>query len=317
MILQTQIPIKKQQHNLIDYDANILLFGSCFSDNIGNKLSYYKFQATQNPFGILFHPIAIKKLLLNIVNQKEYTENDTFFLNERWHCFDTHSNLSNKNQQELITNLNKTVNSTFNQLQSASHIVITLGTAWVYRFLASKAIVANCHKLPQKEFTKEIIAVNTVEESLKNCHQLIRSLNKKASIIFTISPVRHLKDGYIENKRSKSHLISGIHQFLDSVSDNTFYFPSYEIMMDELRDYRFYTEDMIHPNKIAINYIWQKFIANWFTENCLTTMKKVEEVQKRLTHKPFNPDSEAHQKFLKNLAQKKEALLQAFPFMKF
>ena len=316
MLLQTKIPIQKQEQNLIDYNSKILLLGSCFSEHIGNKLSYYKFQASQNPYGILFHPKAIEKLVDNVIQQKDYTEDNIFFHNERWHCFDAHSSLSSSNKQELIDNLNQNTASTFEVLQKASHVIITLGTAWIYKHINSGNTVANCHKIPQKEFSKEILPIDEIQNSLQNICSLISSLNPNATLIFTVSPVRHIKDGFIENQRSKAHLVSAIHQ-LKEKNNSVRYFPSYEIMMDELRDYRFYNEDMIHPNQTAIHYIWEKFTNTWFSKHTINTMQKVEEIQKGLAHKPFNPNSEGHQKFLKKLAQKKETLIKAFPHISF
>lgn len=316
MVFQTHIPLKKQKHHLINYNSKLLLLGSCFSENIGNKLSYYKFQSEQNPFGILFHPKAIETFITKTTNKEKYTENDVFFHNERWHSFDAHSVLSSSSKKELLTSLNNNITSAFQQLKSASHVIITLGTAWVYREIATDTIVANCHKIPQKNFLKELLTVEEVSESLEVINSLIKSINPETTIIYTLSPVRHIKDGFIENQRSKAHLLSAIHQ-TNEPRNNTHYFPSYEIMMDELRDYRFYAEDMIHPNQTAINYIWEKFSEVWFSEEAIETMKEVETIQKGFAHKPFNPNSEAHLLFLKKLQQKKETLLQAFPFMNF
>ena len=316
MKFQTEIPIQKQQHNLIDYNSNILLTGSCFSENIGNKLTYFKFQSNQNPFGILFHPKAIEKLVTKAVNQETYTEKDIFFHNERWHCFDAHSNLSSSNKDKLLNSLNSSIQQTYKSLKSISHTIITLGTSWVYREIASDNIVANCHKIPQKKFLKELLSTEEITETLDAINTLIKSINPKASIIYTVSPVRHTKDGFIKNKQSKSHLLASIHSVVEP-RKNIHYFPSYEIMMDELRDYRFYTEDMIHPNKTAINYIWEKFTSVWFNENSLKTMKEIDTIQKGLNHKPFNPNSEAHQQFLKKLQQKKETLIKMFPHISF
>ena len=318
MILQTKIPLKKQQFHKVDYNSKLLLLGSCFSENIGNKLAYYKLQVTTNPFGILFHPKAIETLITNAINEKEYTTKDVVFNNEQWHSFSAHSSLSSSDKNELINNLNTANNLTLQQLKNATHLIITLGTSWVYRFIETDTIVANCHKIPQKKFLKEILTVDEITESIDAIIKLIISINKNVTITFTVSPVRHLKDGFIENQRSKSHLLSAIHQLLDSYQNERInYFPSYEIMMDELRDYRFYAEDMIHPSKIAIDYIWGKFIEVWFSEQTEETMNRVETVQKGITHRSFNPNSEAHLKFLKNLQQKKETLVKAFPFMKF
>jgi len=315
MKLQTQIPLHPHQSHLIDYHSNILMLGSCFIENIGQKLEYFKFQNLQNPFGIVFHPLAIEKLITNAINEKEYNEQDIFYLNEQWHSYEAHSKLSNVSKDELLNTLNKNIKSTHQHINDSTHIIITLGTSWVYRHIESDVIVANCHKVPQKKFKKEILSVDEVLESLKAMVSMIRSVNTKASTIFTVSPVRHLKDGFVENTRSKAHLISAIHSLLSTrtQSRGLFYFPSYEIMMDELRDYRFYDEDLIHPNATAVNYIWDKFQSIWISEEALKTMETVDEIQKGMLHRPFNPNSEAHQSFLYNLELKRQKLKMEFP----
>jgi lysophospholipase L1-like esterase len=316
MKLQTTITLQAQQHNQIDYDSSIFLLGSCFVENIGHKLDYFKFQNLQNPFGILFQPIAIEKLITNAVNEKEYTEGDIFFHNEQWHSFDAHSKLSKASNQDFIADLNKQINLTAKQLNNSSHIIITLGTAWVYRHINTDAFVANCHKVPQKKFLKELLSVDEISESLQSTIELIRSVNQKASILFTLSPVRHLKDGFVENTQSKAHLVAAIHQVVEP-RHHLHYFPSYEIMMDELRDYRFYAEDMIHPNQTAINYIWEKFKSVWISKGASEIMEAVEFIQKGLHHKPFNPNSEAHIQFLQKLEEQKAQLSLKFPHIKF
>jgi len=315
MKLQTKIPLKRETQNLIDYQSNILLLGSCFSENIGDKLSYFKFQSTQNPFGILFHPKAIENLISNTSNKKVYSIDDLTYQNEIWHSFDAHSSLSSVKQNELLNKLNSAISLTSEKIKEASHIIITLGTSWIYRFIETDKIVANCHKIPQKKFLKELLSIAEISESLAHSISLIKSLNSDVSITFTVSPVRHLKDGFIENTQSKSHLIAAIHTLVNK--QNVSYFPSYEIMMDELRDYRFYAEDMIHPNNTAINYIWGKFIDIWFSEETKLTMKEIDEIQKGILHRPFHEDSEPHQQFLKKLEQKKSSLLERLPFINF
>ncbi len=315
MQFSTQIPLKKQQYNQIDYNSNILMLGSCFSENIGDKLQYYKFQNTINPFGILFHPKAIEELILSGINKKVYTEKDVFFHNEQWHSFEAHSKLSNPSKDTVIQQLNTSILLINKQLYKATHIVITLGTAWCYRFIESDNIVTNCHKIPQKQFLKELLSVQEISENLAATTALIRSVNKEASILFTVSPVRHLKDGFIENQQSKSHLIAAIHSIVKE--QNISYFPAYEIVMDELRDYRFYAEDMIHPNQTAINYIWGKFCKTWMSDTTIQTMDEVTTIQKGLAHKPFHSKSEQHQEFLKNLAAKIKELQLKFPEIRF
>ena len=303
MNFQTKIILKKQSKNLIDYNSKILMLGSCFSENIGDKLSYFKYQTLQNPFGILFHPKAIESFITNAINKKEYKDNDLILQNERWHCFDAHSSSSAIDKNKILKNLNSAISVSERKLKEASHIIITLGTSWVYRYIENDCIVANCHKIPQKKFLKEILSIDEITETLQAIIVLIKSVNKNTTVLFTVSPVRHLKDGFVENTRSKSHLIAAIHNVVD-VQKNSHYFPSYEIMMDELRDYRFYAEDMIHPNKTAINYIWEIFVASWFSEDSKQIMKEVDVIQKGLSHKPFNEKSEQHQQFLKNLQSK-------------
>ena len=316
MKLQTQIPISKESRKPISYDSKILSLGSCFSENIGNQLSFYKFRSVQNPLGILFHPKAIEQLITDAINQKEYTENDVFLMNERWHCFDAHSSLSDPEKEALLSSLDDAVELTHKQLLSATHIYITLGTAWVYRHIESDAIVANCHKVPQKKFLKELLSISEIKASLEAMVALIRSVNRNTSIVFTVSPVRHLKNGFSENQHSKSHLISAIHQVIDGGRTSS-YFPSYEIMMDELRDYRFYDEDMIHPNKTAIQYIWNRFAEAWISEDSRSTMKEVENIQNGLLHRPFNSKSEAHQQFLSRIQNDVKALQKKHPHITF
>lgn len=314
MKLQTQIPLKKQTEDLISYASNILLFGSCFVENIGNKLAYFKFQNHLNPFGILFHPKAIETLIAGAIEKKQYSEKDIFFYNGQWHSFDAHSKLSNPSKETLISDLNNRLGLTNQKIHNASHLIVTLGTAWVYRFVASQNIVANCHKVPQKQFSKELLSVEEIIKCLENMVCLIRKVNPDVAIVFTVSPVRHLKDGFIENTQSKSHLITAIHSILN---DKIHYFPSYEIMMDELRDYRFYAEDMIHPNHLAIEYIWNRFKEVWISEDSNKIMDEVGMIQKGLQHKPFNPHSESHLIFLKTLENSKQQLELKLPFIKF
>jgi len=314
--LQTKIPLERQPHNLVDYKSKLLLIGSCFVENIGSKLAYFKFQNVLNPVGILFQPIAIEKLITRAINKDFYIEDDIFFYNEQWHCYDVHSCLSSTSKKLLLEDLKNSVIQTQQHILQSSHVIITLGTSWVYRLLEKDSIVANCHKKPQKEFLKELLTVEEVTESLSAIAALIKSVNPTASIIFTVSPVRHLKDGFIENTQSKSHLISAIHQVVEP-RNNIFYFPSYELMMDELRDYRFYKDDMIHPSQLAVNYIWDKFKNVWISEESQKTMDEIEEIQKGLTHKPFNPNGEQHKEFLRNLEIKKSKIQKQFPEIEF
>jgi hypothetical protein len=315
MQFRTKISILKN-NNSIAYNSKIVSLGSCFAENIAEKFDYFKFQNICNPFGILFHPLAIEKLIDFAVSEKQFSAEDVFFHNERWHCFDAHSDLSNSNKDNLIANLDAILKSFKQQLQAASHIIITYGTSWVYRNSESNAIVANCHKLPQASFSKEILSVETIQKSMQNTLDLIRTINPKANFIFTVSPVRHLKDGFVENQLSKAHLISALHSS-NFVLPTSRYFPSYEIMMDELRDYRFYGEDMIHPNQVALEYIWQRFSETTISQESYSIMNEVETIQKGLAHRPFNSNSESHQQFLSKLQDKMVIIQNQFPQIQF
>ncbi|MDV6168806.1 GSCFA domain-containing protein [Flavobacterium sp. DG1-102-2] len=316
MQFSTQIPIAKS-NNPIDYTSKIVSLGSCFAVNIGQKLDYFKFSNTTNPFGILFHPLALEKFIGFAVNNKQFTEADIFEHNGLWHCFDAHSDLSSPDKNVLLNNLNNACALASAKLKQATHIIITLGTAWVYRYTQTGNLVANCHKVPQKEFTKELLSVDTIRQSLENIIASITKANPDAHIIFTVSPVRHLKDGFTENLWSKSNLVSALLEVIKNKPQSTNYFPSYEIIMDELRDYRFYAEDMIHPSATAINYIWERFTEAYITNEAQDTMKLVDTIQKSLQHRPFNPDTPQHKSFVEKLNSRIDALQKDFPQISF
>ena len=336
MKLQTEIKLKKAD-NQIGYNSQLFLLGSCFAENIGEKLDYFKFRNLQNPYGILFHPVAIEQLVSGAVREESYSKEDIFQHDGLWHCFDAHSELSEASSENLIASLNNGLQATRVQITKASHIIITLGTAWVYRHQESGGIVANCHKVPQNQFSKELLSITEIADSLGRTKKLLRSVNESIQIIFTVSPIRHLKDGFVENQRSKANLIAAVHEVLpDSESSQAkergqsdsnpsawgiiaqaAYFPSYEIVMDELRDYRFYKRDMVHPNELAIDYIWEKFKIVWISEKTAPTMEKVNEIQKGLRHRPFRPNFVQHEKFRESLSAKMTDLESAYPFMTF
>ncbi len=318
MQLQTQLPLEKEAAS-ITYESKLLLLGSCFSQHMGAQLQYYRFQSLQNPFGILFHPKAIENLLDRAIHEKEYVADDVFFANERWHCFEAHSDLSSTTAAELLQKLNVGLSKTRQRLQQATHIIITLGTAWAYEHKERNQIVANCHKIPQTAFSKQLLSIADVSKSLRNCVERVRSINDQAQFIFTVSPVRHLRDGFVENQRSKAHLVAAVHDTIQDglLKEKTSYFPAYELMMDELRDYRFYAADMVHPNEVAIQYIWKKFTWAYNGPETRTTMERVAAVQKGLAHRPFNPNSAEHQQFVKSLEAKITYLQKKYAWMQF
>ncbi len=313
MNFTTKIPIAKSS-NPIDYNSRILSLGSCFAENMGEKFNYFKFQSEVNPFGIIFNPVSIENLISRAVNNQGFTENDIFFHNDLWHCYEVHSDLSHPDNAIFLSKLNEVLDEFHFQIFKSSNFIITYGTSWVYRNKTSEKIVANCHKVPQSQFEKEILSVATIEKSIQNTIDLIRKVNPNCTFIFTVSPVRHIKDGFTENQLSKAHLITAIHNSQFTIHN---YFPSYEIMMDELRDYRFYAEDMLHPSQTAIDFIWTRFFENYISEENHATMEEIGNIQKGLAHRAFNPESDSHQKFLKTLNDKIIELQKRFPHFQF
>lgn len=326
MKLQTEIPLNPEE-NQIDYSSRILLLGSCFSENIGEKFDFYKFQNLQNPFGVIFNTVSIEKLIVRAIDKEIFSEEDIFQHNGIWKCFEVHSELSSLDKDEYLGNLNSAMQKLRETLFSSTHIIFTIGTSWIYRYMGASArlsdqknqIVANCHKLPQQNFAKELLSVEEISKSLQSIFNKISEVNPAATIINTVSPVRHIKDGFAENSLSKAHLLAAIHKSLSfrAQSRSLYYFPSFEIMMDELRDYRFYAEDMLHPNKTAIEIIWQKFSKVWIASETDVLQKEIASIQNGLLHRPFNPQSEEYLQFSEKLQMKIKDLQKRFPHIQF
>ena len=306
MNFRTEITIPTT-HESIDHNSSILLLGSCFSENIGKKLGYFKFDQLTNPYGVLFHPMAIETHINDSIDEKKYRPSDLFHFNDLYQSYNHHSSFSDTSEEEVLKRIHLATRSTNVFLKNASHLIITLGTAWVYKLKTTNAIVANCHKVPQKAFEKDLLSSDEIEKCLDRMHRKLTAFNPTLQIIFTLSPVRHLKDGFTENTLSKSHLNTAIHQICKK--ENCSYFPAYEIVMDDLRDYRFYQKDMLHPNEVAVDYIWKKFSDNWISKSSKKHFQNIDSIQKGLSHKPFHKEGKNHQKFLKNHKDKQDLLL--------
>lgn len=314
MKFRTEITIQKQ-NNQIDYKSGIVLFGSCFTENMEKHLSYFKFQNISNSHGILFNPKSIETAINDCVTKKDYSQNDLQYFNDTWLSFNHHTKFSSVYLAKILHQINNNIAQTNKALTTASHILITLGTSWVYRNKKTNDFVANCHKIPQKRFDKEMLSVDQIIKNLESIIKNIKQINNKAIVIFTVSPIRHLRDGFVENTRSKANLHSAIHSVIDLKT--TYYFPSFEIMMDDLRDYRFYDSDLLHPTESAMEYIWDKFKNSWISENSYSLMKEINGIQKSLLHKPFREDSENHQEFLKKLSNKINQVTKLHKHIKF
>lgn len=305
----------QSQTSQIDHDSVIAMFGSCFSEHIGARLDYFKFGVKCNPFGILFHPLAVEKAVSACLEAKKYKTSDLIEHQGLWISLDHHGSFNHFDRDKVLQRINQEIADASVTVKKASHVILTLGTAWAYRWKDGGQLVANCHKIPQHRFDKELLATADMEQSLGRIIERIHESNPEANIIWTLSPVRHLRDGFVENSRSKSRLLEAIHGVVDN--NRSFYFPSYELMMDDLRDYRFYDSDLVHPNATAIDYIWEKFSATWISPTASQVMQEVDSIQKALDHKPFHPTSQAHQEFLVKTRKKIESLEERYPSIKF
>jgi hypothetical protein len=314
-----EFDIKKIQQP-ISLNNKLMLVGSCFTENIGEKLRKHKFRVLENPHGILFNPVSVADALADYISNKVYTESDVFSLNESWHSWKHHSRFSGLTQQESLDKINAAIKEAHAYLKEADYLILTLGSAWLYT-LTEKAqnaipytVAANNHKAPADWFLKKLLNPSDATYLLNELIKSLQAFNPKLQIIFTISPVRHLREGLVENNRSKSVLIQAVHQLVESY-EHLYYFPAYELVIDDLRDYRFYAEDLVHPNYQATQYVWEKLVEACVDDETKMLMKEIAEMNLAYQHKPFNPSTEMHQLFLKNYLKKARQLLEKHPYL--
>lgn len=284
------------------YKDKSMFIGSCFTENIGKKLLMLKYQALVNPFGIIYNPISVAQSLAQLLNPENFTSADLAYFNQKWISFSHHGRFSGKNLEEVLEYINNEMFNASFFLKDSKFLFITFGTSWVYKYKKNGNIVANCHKLPASEFEHYILSSETIVERYTLLLNELRTFNNKLKVVFTVSPVRHWKDGPVNNQLSKSTLLVAILSLIKKF-DFASYFPAYEIMMDDLRDYRFYTDDLFHPNQTAIDYIWGKFRESFITEDAIKMSQEIDKILKAAAHKPFYPNTPDYQKFLdKNLS---------------
>ena len=281
----------------IGYGDKILLLGSCFADNIGAKFAEHYFQATINPFGTLYNPASIAAAITNVWNSQLVEHNGL------WHSMMHHGAFSDKDKEEVLTRCEQSRALLQRALMEASTVVVTFGTAWVYEMEGQ--VVANCHKLPANRFTRRCL---TVDEIVEMWQPIVASMPDK-HWIFTVSPIRHVKDGLHANQISKAILLQAVDRLGQS------YFPSYEIMMDELRDYRFYAEDMVHPSAVAVEYIWQRFVDTYMNKDTQSEMRVLNQLWRDNQHRMLHPDTDEARTFLQRLAERKAQLQQRYPWI--
>jgi hypothetical protein len=292
------------------------MIGSCFAENIGEKLSDSKFDCLVNPNGILFNPISIATALTSYINPEKYHYR-TGINNGLHFSYDHHGAYSYSTKAELEAEIKSSLEKAHSFLKDARCLIITFGSAYVYRLLTSAEIVANCHKLPQNNFMKDLLRVDDIIGVYTQLVNTLRDFNPSLKIIFTISPVKYLRDGIINNNLSKAILIQSVHNMVSATSNpqSTLlnYFPAYELVTDDLRDYRFYKDDMAHPNEQAINYVWEKFSETYFEENTKKINEKINDIRNAASHRPIHHHSDAHQQFKRTYLQKCEQLEKEFP----
>jgi len=302
MELKTTLHIKPSVDK-IHPNFKITSIGSCFADHIGNRFKEMKMDILGNPFGIIYNPLSQMKLIQLSLKNKSFNADHIVENHDIFNHLDAHSQFGKKELTKLRAGLNDAAERFKNYLKDAKVLIITFGTAWVYRYEKTNEIVANCHKLPSQYFSKELLSIEEVTKLTKETLLMIREFNPAIKVILTVSPVRHVKDGIPQNMLSKSILRVAAENIINQV-DNTHYFPAYEILTDDLRDYRFYAEDMIHPNNIAQNYVWQKFRETYFSEPLFTYCDKWQSIKNDLDHRVMNPGSQEHVQFLESLLNK-------------
>jgi hypothetical protein len=296
---RTVVEVEKSSRR-IDHNTFSLWMGSCFTDNIGANLSRLKFPADINPFGVLYNPVSISNSLSILVNEQLFTEQDLFYSKGLWNSFYHHSSFSDPDREVCLQKVNDGIKRSSGILEKAVFLFITFGTARVYRHKETGLVVSNNHKLPHNKFTQELLRV---EEIVGNYNLLIKELrkfNKDLHVVFTLSPVRHWKDGATGNLISKSTLMLAIDEITRAFNSIS-YFPAYELVMDDLRDYRFYDEDMIHINRQGVDYIWKKFSEAYISNASSPLIKEILSIQQGLAHRPFNPTGPDYHLFLANI----------------
>ncbi|MGL5937424.1 MAG: GSCFA domain-containing protein [Phocaeicola sp.] len=312
MELKTQVELP-QKESEIRYSDQIVVLGSCFAKNIGKLLTTSKFQCEVNPFGVLYNPLSIAKSIEQLLEKREYTHDDLFCSYGLWHSWMHHSSFSNTEADICLDQINERLLNASATLESTDVLILTWGTSFVYELNETGMIVGNCHKQPDSLFTRRRISVDEIVSTYEFLFEELLKQTPHLRIILTVSPIRHTKDGMHNNQLSKATLLLAIDK-LQKRFENCFYFPAYELLLDELRDYRFYADDMLHPSSLAIQYIWEAFKSTYFRVDTTRLLKEWEEIEKALNHRPFNEESEGYRRFLTQLVLRIAAMKEKFPY---
>jgi hypothetical protein len=315
MKLRTEIQLKPSGLQ-IEHHQKIITIGSCFAENIGLNFAKYHFSILNNPYGVLYNPASVYNSLHLISSNKTFEKSDLIFHDGLWHSWYHHSSYSDTKPDQCLSNLNSQLLRTKQFIENCDFLVITYGTSIVYELINSGLIVSNCHKVPADKFRRFRMDIQILEKYIRDTIALIKSINPSIYFIFTVSPVRHLKDGLAENQISKSSLIVALNNVIES-ENSAAYFPAYEIMLDDLRDYRFYDKNLVHPNSTAIDYIWDIFSNTWLSSQCRTIVKEMEQLYHSRNHKLFFPDSDKARAFIQQQLDKISTLSKKYSYIDF
>lgn len=282
----------REGEHFMRHSDKMLLMGSCFSDNIGAKLRDAMVDVLVNPFGTIFNPLSIAGAVDKIIDNATIAGAELFMSGGVWNSYDFHSRFSMASKDAALQRMNASIGEAHEHLKVCNTLVLTLGTAVVYRRRDTGEVVTNCHKVPQQEFTRRLASVEEITESLTRAVERLHEFNPALRILFTVSPIRHIADGLEMNSLSKAVLRVAVNNVVRQFKGFVEYFPAFEIVIDDLRDYRFYSADMVHPSDVAIEYIWQTFQATYFDDRSTQAIARCERVSKRLKHRPMsnNPD---------------------------
>lgn len=311
MKFRTEIEVKKA-NKTIDYSKRCMLIGSCFTENIGQRLAGYRLPNAINPFGIVYNPISVKNSIKFLLQRKTFAASDLFLNQELWHNFYFHSRYSSINSEVALKQMNNSVREGADFLRKTDFLFITFGTAFCFRHVKSGTVVSNNHKLPGKEFERFRLSVDDIVREYEELLVLLWRENPNLEVVFTVSPVRHLKDGAHGNQLSKATLLLAIDSLVNRF-DKCDYFPAYEIFMDDLREYRFYEQDMVHPNTQGVEYVWEKFQERYLDEETIQLSTRIVKILKAMAHRPNNVESDSHKKFLRRHSEMVKSLLKEHP----
>ncbi|HEV9035906.1 MAG TPA: GSCFA domain-containing protein [Puia sp.] len=298
----------------IRYGDKLLLIGSCFTEHIGGALADWKFDTLQNPNGILFDPASVASSLESYVAPESYGSGDLFFANELWQSWKHHGIFSGVDRDEVLQGINASQESAHLFLKKADWLIITLGSSFSYRLVGDGRPVANCHRVPQQQFRKHLMTIEEIVTALDGCLHRLFYFNPNLRIIFTVSPVRHIRDGVVENNRSKARLIESVHHLVNKF-DRLWYFPAYELVIDVLRDYRFYGIDMVHPNYAATQFVLEHFTQFGIDAESRSVLEHVKQLVAARRHRPRHPSTAAHARFMREHYEKAAALGRQYPFL--